>query len=437
MAIDHRTRQILWGRAGATCSYPGCRRNLVRDATPEDREVVVGEIAHIIAQSKGGPRADFTVSSSSIDGYNNLILLCHEHHELVDQQPHTYPVEKLQQFKIDHEEWVRSRLSKEQEYEDLNRPNLIVEETVYSNILPISHIPRYIYYGKCINSENEVKKRIIWPKDDNILTPFIIRSGQLYAFNDLSEYQSPFSTVVDPVSTQHHGPTDWQDDPDLLRWYVELLNRTVNKITGRLGLKLDKEHHRYFFEPDEQGKDKRVAYQSIGGVRSERNVAWNPHFKHNDLPKNYWEHLAVSLQFHRLDTKSKSWGLSIRPERRFTTNGFDLLESKSTGKKNNTRKSRMYNFDVLQEVQFWRDFLSKGQTRITCNFGREGLVIENSLMNAKINWPEISDDKANRMAASYEDDLFTLADLRDITEFDEFDENLEDVEIEEELQDED
>jgi len=435
MSIDHRTRQILWGRAGATCSYPSCRRNLVREGTQEDREVVVGEIAHIVAQSKGGPRAELSVPGGNIDGYDNLILLCHEHHELVDQQPHTYPVEKLQQFKTDHEEWVRSRLSKEQEYEGLTRPEMMVTETVYSNMLPVSNIPRYMYSTECTIPENEVKKFIQWPSDERILTPFIIRGERLYAFNNLTDYESPFSTVVDPVSAQRHGPQEWQDNPDKMRWYVELLNRTINKITGRLGLKLDKLHNRYFFEPDECGRVKRVTYQSVGGVRSERNVAWNPHFKYNEMPKNYWEHLAVALRFHRLG--SMLWGFSIRPERRFTTDGFTPLEGKSTGKKSTKRKSRMYNFDVLKEIQFWRDFLSQGQPRINCNFGNDGLVIDNSLMNEKIRWPEIRGDKANRMAASYEDDLFTLADLRDITEFDEFDDDSDDLEIEDELQDED
>lgn len=89
MAIDARTRQILWGKAGATCAFPVCRRTLFRDATQDDREVLVGEIAHIVAQSRGGPRRDNEVPGGSIDEYGNLILLGHEHHELVDQQHHT------------------------------------------------------------------------------------------------------------------------------------------------------------------------------------------------------------------------------------------------------------------------------------------------------------------------------------------------------------
>lgn len=435
MAIEPRTKQILWGKAGATCSFPGCQRHLVRNATPEDREVVVGEMAHIVGQSKGGPRAEMSVPGGNVDGYDNLILLCHEHHELVDQQPNTYPVEKLRQYKTDHEEWVRTRLSREQEFEGLTRPESMVTETVYSNVLPITQLPHYVYSGPCTVPEDEVKTLIKWPSDKRVLTPYIVRGGRLYAFNDLKDYESPFATIVDPYSAKRHTLNEWLDKPDEMRWYVELLNRTVNKITGHLRLKLDKEHHRYFFEPDEPGKDKSVTYQSIGGVRSERKVAWNPHFKHNDMPKRHWEHLAVGLRFHRLG--DMAWGFAIRPERRFTKDGFESLEGKTTGKKSTKKKSRMYNFDVLKEVQFWRDFLSQGNPRITCHFGKQALVVDNSLMSASITWPEISGDQANRMSASYEDDLFSLADLQEVREFDEFDSDTDDLENEGGVPDED
>jgi len=218
MAIDHRTRQILWGRAGATCAFPGCRRNLVRDATSDDREVLVGEIAHIVAQSKGGPRSDAPVPDGNIDGYGNLILLCHEHHELVDQQPNTYPVEKLCQFKTDHEEWVRIRLSREQEFEGLSKPETIVTETVFTNMLPVTRLPHYIWSGECTISEDEIKTLIKRPQDRRILTPYIIRSGYLHAFNDLKDYESPFATIIDPLSAQRHTLNDWLDKPDQMRW---------------------------------------------------------------------------------------------------------------------------------------------------------------------------------------------------------------------------
>lgn len=436
MAIDARTRQILWGKAGAICAFPDCRRPLIRDATSDDREVLVGEIAHIVAQSQGGPRGDAKSPGGNIDGYENLILLCHEHHELVDQQYHTYSVERLLQFKADHENWVRSRLSKYQEFEGLNRPEKLVTETVFSTLLPISQLPDYVYFGECTVPEAEVKSLIKWPNEQRIYIPFIIRSGQLYTFNNLTNCDSPFASIVTPIAAKRHNVSDgWLDKPEQARWYVELLNRTVNKITGRLGLKLDKEHHRYYFEPDEFGKDKRISYQTVSGITSKRNVAWNPRFRHNNEPKNYWEHLAVSLRFHRFG--QRSWGISIRPERRFTSDGFIPLEGKLTGKKTTKRKSKMYNFNVLQEVQFWRDFLSQGKPRVVCNFGDQAIVIDNKLISGSIIWPEVEGDKADRMATNYEDDLFTLADFNEANDFDEFDDDIDELDTDEGAQVED
>ncbi len=40
-----------------------------------------------------------------------LILLCGDHHDLVDKQWETYTAEMLRQWKCDHEQWVRDRLS--------------------------------------------------------------------------------------------------------------------------------------------------------------------------------------------------------------------------------------------------------------------------------------------------------------------------------------
>ena len=88
----------------------------------------------------------------------------------------------------------------------------------------------------------------------------------------------------------------------------------------------------------------------------------------------------------------------------------------------------MYNFDVLKEVQFWRDYLSQGKPRITCSFGNQALVIENTLINANITWPEIQGDNANRMKVSYEEDIFSLNDLLEVNDFDEL-EDFEELDI--------
>jgi hypothetical protein len=110
MAISDRTRKILWGRSGNLCAF--CRRVLVEEGTEHDAESVVGDECHIIGERPTAARGALGVGRDDLDEYGNLILLCKVHHKLVDDQPETYPVEKLRALKASHESWVRDRLGK-------------------------------------------------------------------------------------------------------------------------------------------------------------------------------------------------------------------------------------------------------------------------------------------------------------------------------------
>jgi len=106
--------KLLWGLAAARCGFPQCRQECVEQATELDRAVVLGKIAHIVPHSKErGPRADLSFATELLDRYENWILLCARHHDIVDGQPNTYTVVELRHWKNEHESWVRQRLSAE------------------------------------------------------------------------------------------------------------------------------------------------------------------------------------------------------------------------------------------------------------------------------------------------------------------------------------
>lgn len=111
MALTIKTNRMLWGRAASRCSFPDCRRELVIDSLETDDPSLVGEAAHIVAEQPSGPRGDSPLTFEQRNTYSNLILLCNVHHKLVDDQTTTYPVERLQSMKADHEAWVRLKLS--------------------------------------------------------------------------------------------------------------------------------------------------------------------------------------------------------------------------------------------------------------------------------------------------------------------------------------
>ena len=110
MSITAKTRKMLWGRAGARCSFDACQIELIKLSDEGTEDAVLGEEAHIIAQRKDGPRGETPIESSRIDLYENLILLCPTHHTLVDAQPAEYTVDVLHQMKKTHESWVDSNL---------------------------------------------------------------------------------------------------------------------------------------------------------------------------------------------------------------------------------------------------------------------------------------------------------------------------------------
>jgi hypothetical protein len=103
--ISTRARKILWTQAHNQCAFPGCLQSLVEQestTTESAHTEVLGEEAHIRAQSAGGPRYDPTFTD--VHGHENLILLCPTHHAKIDANNGAgYTVLDLITIKTNHE----------------------------------------------------------------------------------------------------------------------------------------------------------------------------------------------------------------------------------------------------------------------------------------------------------------------------------------------
>jgi hypothetical protein len=111
--ISKRDQNILWGRSGNRCALSECRKILVVNKTPNDRESIIGEMAHIKGEKLGAARYDPKMTDKERSCYDNRILLCGNHHTMIDDQRNTYTVEKLHEIKRQHEAWVESCTEKE------------------------------------------------------------------------------------------------------------------------------------------------------------------------------------------------------------------------------------------------------------------------------------------------------------------------------------
>lgn len=105
MTYTEKTKKLLWGKSGCVCAFPGCHKALIGNEGD-----IQGEMCHIVARNKGGPRwrGNF---EGDISGEENLILLCAEHHKLVDDFPQKYTEELLHQYKRNHEDEVKARIN--------------------------------------------------------------------------------------------------------------------------------------------------------------------------------------------------------------------------------------------------------------------------------------------------------------------------------------
>lgn len=83
-----------------------CKQRMIVSATHADPEAVVGEECHIVSGVPGGPRHDPSFPADRVDGYDNLILLCGNHHKEIDTQVSSYPVARLREMQMRHEEAI-------------------------------------------------------------------------------------------------------------------------------------------------------------------------------------------------------------------------------------------------------------------------------------------------------------------------------------------
>ncbi len=110
MTITIKTRKILWARSGNRCAI--CRTELVLEKDPFNRNLNIGEECHIVSQRTNGPRYQY-IPDFDYDDSENLLLLCCNHHTMIDEQVERFPLDELRKIKRQHEEWVRSNLEGE------------------------------------------------------------------------------------------------------------------------------------------------------------------------------------------------------------------------------------------------------------------------------------------------------------------------------------
>lgn len=124
MAISNITRKKLWAKSGNRCAI--CKQKLIM-SNANCVDYNIGEECHIVSSKETGPRHES--GWTDYDTYDNLILLCRNHHKTIDDAVNIslYSKQRLLELKSKHEKWVEKRLS--------NKENISNEKGYKVNII--------------------------------------------------------------------------------------------------------------------------------------------------------------------------------------------------------------------------------------------------------------------------------------------------------------
>lgn len=403
--IPEKEMKALLADSGGVCAFPGCTQRFVEPGNALDEAAFLGEMAHIVGNSRQGPRGDFSMSDDDRDKHTNLLLLCGDHHKTIDSQPHTYSVSVLRRMKEDHEGRIRRATGGT----PVPPPVTLAREVIHSSLLAVTHLPAAVFAAPCAfheGQDDQVKQRIHFPDEGNQLVRFILRDGKLFSFHNLKDPKGPFRGVINQKGVETIRSEQMWDAPEGHRRYVTLLNRGLFKFAARKQVRFDPPHRRFFFDALVVGKPRQEYYRPLNAKKpSKRNVVWQPVRKATGEVRNFWWHLAVGLAFLRVN--ERQWCFSIRPERHLTSDGVTPLPPKQIGRRVTSKKARMWNDIYLGEVNFWRDYLSDGSPNLVLNFGDQSAVIDTRMLAFDVKWPGIPGDTKAFTNQTYDQDLFS------------------------------
>lgn len=174
MSISNLELKKLYGLANGRCSI--CQNSVFNN------NVHTGEIAHIIAKNTKGPRGTLPLSGN-INGYENLILLCANHHTEVDRNPSYYTIDKLHNIKLEHENRIASFFKASQDrVNDIDFLDIFMQFVPFARLRGyVEHLPQSVKLELCTVG--------------TMFEAHLIDNPHLYPLND-RDLQSYFASFI-------------------------------------------------------------------------------------------------------------------------------------------------------------------------------------------------------------------------------------------------
>lgn len=206
----------LWARSGGECYHPDCTEDLIRDDEENWESYHIGEQAHIHPHSEnGGPRSGGDMPMERRKKVENFILLCPTHHREIDKAPDgKYPIERLFEWKYEHEKEIRKAIQSRIPNINHAQLNVVVNHLLDSNIT-------YNSDNKLTKISDKIKKNGFSKNIKPIIKTGLTQSKTVEKFlndmqginpNFVDRLASHFVEAYQHVSEQDLSPDDAFDE---------------------------------------------------------------------------------------------------------------------------------------------------------------------------------------------------------------------------------
>ena len=88
----------LYLYSGNLCAFPDCDRVMINQDG-----VMTGRICHIQAAEPGGKRFNKKMTNEERRGFENLVLMCGDHHTIIDSNSDKFSTKRIKEIKSKHE----------------------------------------------------------------------------------------------------------------------------------------------------------------------------------------------------------------------------------------------------------------------------------------------------------------------------------------------
>jgi hypothetical protein len=257
--------------------------------------------------------------------------------------------------------------SKVAEYARVSPPRLSFQsrEQLYSNLLPVKHLPKCYIAPSLKTSFEELRGEV-----EGFLPPCTIKAKRLYTLLDLYTEDNVFESHISGEIESKTGE-EMLSDEELRRDYIYLLNRLLGLHCWSCGIHYNKEQRRsYFPRQNDHDLEFKSNWFSIRTNRKAPERILAKRYTYGAF--EFWRHLAANLTF--VDIGNELF-LQIIPKYFFTTDGKEPWDPELVGPYTTRQKANEHNIQVLNHVLFWSYTLSKRRESISLRLGDKDIMI--------------------------------------------------------------